>query len=299
MHTGTSNQDNHNTLSRFEVATEVALSAGAIALEYYRRAATLVVEHKGSQDLVSEADRETEHHIRSQILARFPEDSFMGEEHGLTEGSDGSGTWVVDPIDGTQPFLLGLPTWCVSIAYVADSRVEIGVIYNPATNELFTAGSGRGAFLNGEPIRVREAHALSDGLTGVGCSPKTAPEHLADPEQPPRVVAAIRLRPAPVQRSPPRTALEDQHAHAALGEARRDDRAAEARSHHDDVVSHPPLRERALDTDGGMPTADPSSGAIGARPASRYPARVMGDASVTALPRRRDRSRCTLEERRR
>jgi myo-inositol-1(or 4)-monophosphatase len=178
MQIDASGQDN-NTANRFEVATEVALSAGAIALEYYQRAATLVVEHKGSQDLVSEADRETERHIRSAILARFPEDSFMGEEHGLTEGSGASGTWVVDPIDGTQPFLLGLPTWCVSIAYVADGQVQIGVIYNPATTELYAAASGQGAFLNGEPIWVREANALSDGLTGVGCSPKTTPEDLS------------------------------------------------------------------------------------------------------------------------
>lgn len=165
---------------RFDAAIEVAQSAGAIALEYFTRAATLVVEHKGAQDLVSEADRETETHIRSEILARFPGDAFMGEEHGFTDGNADSGTWVVDPIDGTQPFLLGLPTWCVSIAYVVRDHTEIGVIFAPATDELYAAATGRGAFLNGEPISVREANSLSDGLTGVGCSPKTKPEDLAE-----------------------------------------------------------------------------------------------------------------------
>ena len=77
-------------------------------------------------------------------------------------------------------FLLGLPTWCISIAYVAGDRAQIGVIYNPATDELYCAQAGAGAFVNGVPIRVRQADSLADGLTGVGCSPRTTPEHLAD-----------------------------------------------------------------------------------------------------------------------
>ena len=113
------------THARFDTALRVATSAGHIARSYFEKASTLDVEHKGTQDLVSEADRETERHIASEILAAFPEDSFLGEEHGLTPGHDGSGTWVVDPIDGTQPFLLGLPTWCVSIAYVQIGRAHV------------------------------------------------------------------------------------------------------------------------------------------------------------------------------
>jgi myo-inositol-1(or 4)-monophosphatase len=180
MHSSAPDVHTSQAAVRFDAAIEVARSAGAIALEYFARAATLVVEHKGAQDLVSEADRETETHIRSEILARFPGDAFMGEEHGYSGGDADSGTWVVDPIDGTQPFLLGLPTWCVSIAYVVGDRTEIGVIFNPASDELYAAATGRGAFLNGEPISVREANSLSDGLTGVGCSPKTKPEDLAE-----------------------------------------------------------------------------------------------------------------------
>ena len=92
---------------RFDAAQAVARSAGALALDYFRRAETLVVEHKGSQDLVSEADRETERHIRQELQSAFPVDAFMGEEHGYTEGSPGDGTWVVDPIDGTREFATG------------------------------------------------------------------------------------------------------------------------------------------------------------------------------------------------
>lgn len=165
---------------RFEVAVSVASSAGALALDYFERASTLVIEHKGVQDLVSEADRHTESHITHALLNAFPEDSFVGEEHGVTEGTPGGGTWVVDPIDGTQPFLLGLPHWCVSIAYVLEGRVRIGCVYAPALGEFYTGRTGQGAYRNGSPMRVLQVDRLSDGVTGVGCSSRTKAEDLAE-----------------------------------------------------------------------------------------------------------------------
>lgn len=165
---------------RFEAALSVASSAGLLAADYFQRSAELTVEHKGAQDVVSEADRETELLITRQLLSHFPGDAFVGEEHGLTAGAAGAGTWVVDPIDGTQPFLLGLPFWCVSIAYVVGATAQIGVIHNPVTNETYAAQRGKGATRNAIPIHVRSAHSLSDGVTGVGCSPHTDPEELAD-----------------------------------------------------------------------------------------------------------------------
>jgi myo-inositol-1(or 4)-monophosphatase len=86
---------------------------------------------------------------------------------------------VVDPIDGTQPFLLELPTWCVSIAFVADDRVQIGLVFNPVTDELFGAALGRGATLNDRSIHVRDVGSLAEGLTTVGCSPRTGPADLS------------------------------------------------------------------------------------------------------------------------
>jgi myo-inositol-1(or 4)-monophosphatase len=165
---------------RFEVALSAARSAGRLALDYFARATSLNVEHKGTQDLVSEADRETEHLITRELLSAFPGDAFVGEEHGLTSGHAGAGTWVVDPIDGTQPFLLGLPTWCISIAYADTDGVQVGVVYNPVTDETYAARRGAGATRNGTAIQVRAASALSEGLTGVGCSPRTQPDDLAE-----------------------------------------------------------------------------------------------------------------------
>ena len=89
-----------------------------------------------------------------------------GEETGHVAGSDDSGIWVVDPIDGTQPFLSGLSTWCISIAYVQANEVLLGMVNNPAAGELFIGGAGRAAELNGRPIAPRtHSHWLTALLT--------------------------------------------------------------------------------------------------------------------------------------
>ena len=163
---------------RLDAAIAAAQEGGAVALEHYRNLGALTVESKGVQDHVSEADRETEQVIKARLTAEFPDDGFVGEETGA-DGVDGTGgAWVVDPIDGTQPFLLGLPTWCVSIAYVADDDMQVGVIFNPVTGDLYAAQRGSGATLNGQPMHVREVTNLSEGLTGMGCSPRTTPSQL-------------------------------------------------------------------------------------------------------------------------
>ena len=170
--------DEHPWRPRFDAAIITAREAGAVALGHYRNLSALTVESKGVQDPVSEADRQTEDVIKSRLAALFPEDAFVGEETGA-EGVDPSrGTWVVDPIDGTQPFLLGLPTWCVSIAYVAHDEIQVGVIYNPVTDELYAALRGHGATLDGKPMRVQQAEGLDQGLTGMGCSSRTTPEEI-------------------------------------------------------------------------------------------------------------------------
>ena len=94
--------------------------------------------------MMSEADLDTETLIRTRLLDRFPEDGFLGEETGRGDIGRGGGIWVVDPIDGTQPFISGMTSWCVSIAFVLDGRVEMGFVSSPARDELF-AGTARRA----------------------------------------------------------------------------------------------------------------------------------------------------------
>lgn len=163
---------------RWAAAEEVARTAGAVALAHFRNLGSLTIESKGVQDLVSEADRQTEAVIKEALMTRFPNDAFVGEETGADGLDPSRGTWVVDPIDGTQPFLLGLPTWCVSIAFVADEDIQIGVIYNPVTDDLYAAQRGRGATLNGRPMHVCDAQRIDEGLTGMGCSNRTTPREL-------------------------------------------------------------------------------------------------------------------------
>lgn len=156
--------------ARLAAADDIARRAGALALRHFRNRDALHVEAKRTpQDMVSEADREVETLIRDALTNAFPDDALLGEEHGTTSGTSGL-TWVIDPIDGTAPFLAGLPGWCVSIgASLADHPV-IGVIHAPVLDETFVAARGSGTTLNGAAVRVTDTLDLQTGLLGIGAN---------------------------------------------------------------------------------------------------------------------------------
>ena len=164
--------------ARHAFGQALIVEAGALALDYFRRVGALTVSAKGPQDVVSEADVEVERMIRGRIAAAFPGDAFLGEESGRTDFVPGQGIWVVDPIDGTQPFVSGMPGWCVSIAFAAGGRVEFGFVYSPAQDELFGGGRDRPATLNGTPVRLHPGERLSDGIVAVGYSPRIGPRDI-------------------------------------------------------------------------------------------------------------------------
>lgn len=155
---------------RFDAALAVAREAGDLALGYFRDRVTLEVENKGAQDRVTKADHEVEVLIRDRLLARFPGDGFLGEEGGGGKSGEALSLWVVDPIDGTECFIEGIPTWCVSIAFVVASEVEIGIVYDPNAGETFAARRGHGTTLNGVPVRASAATSFAEGLVGLGHS---------------------------------------------------------------------------------------------------------------------------------
>jgi myo-inositol-1(or 4)-monophosphatase len=163
---------------RFDFAQTLIIEAGNLALQYFANVTELSVISKGAQDMVSEADLAVEALIRERLMTAYPSDAYLGEETGHAHGSSDSGIWVVDPIDGTQPFLSGLSSWCISIAYVRSNDVLLGMVNNPAAGQLFIGGLGRTAELNGRPIAPREAHSLGDGLTFLGCNPRLRPEQV-------------------------------------------------------------------------------------------------------------------------
>ena len=161
---------------RFKFGRDLIQEAGELALDYFRRLDTLRVHRKGPQDMASEADLNTELLIRDRLKEKFPDDAFLGEETGRTEFAPGQGIWVVDPIDGTQPFISGLTGWCVSIAFALNGTLEIGLVFSPARGELFAGRRGAEATLNGKPIRVSVATQMTDGIVAVGYSPRVKPE---------------------------------------------------------------------------------------------------------------------------
>ena len=165
-------------LTRLSVATELIREAGSLALGYFGRLSTLTVNSKGVQDVVSEADVAVENHLKGRLADRFPTDAFLGEETGHADFPGSTGIWVVDPIDGTQPFVSGLPTWCVSMAYVRDGAVLLGLVLNPVADELFAGGDGVPATLNGDPVRPHPGGSLADGLTYLGYSPRVGADQI-------------------------------------------------------------------------------------------------------------------------
>ncbi|KAL4585363.1 hypothetical protein LXL04_009982 [Taraxacum kok-saghyz] len=125
------------------------------------------VEHKGSVDLVTETDKSCEDLIFNHLKQHFPSHKFIGEEttaaNGVTQLTD-EPTWIVDPLDGTTNFVHGFPFVCVSIGLTIRKVPTVGVVYNPIMDELFTAIDGKGAFLNGNPIKVSSQSELVTSL---------------------------------------------------------------------------------------------------------------------------------------
>jgi len=164
---------NSSIKNRFKEAQDLTREVGIYALDLFRNVERLEFEKKGVHDWVSNADREVEMIIRGRLEKLFPGDGFFGEESGVIKKSN-SGLWVVDPIDGTTCFLRGIPSWCVSIAFVVNKQIEIGIIYAPCSDELFAVRRGFGATLNGLPMKPSNANHLSEGIVGIGYSPKNS-----------------------------------------------------------------------------------------------------------------------------
>jgi myo-inositol-1(or 4)-monophosphatase len=150
-----------------ELAT--ALSAARKAGEVLR--AGLGTEHKihykGEVDLVTEVDAEAERLIREELLGTFPTYGMLAEERGKLAGEEDA-RWIVDPLDGTTNYAHGLPIFCVSIALERSGEVVLGVVHDPMGEETFVAQRGRGATLNGDPIRVSDTDELIRALIATG-----------------------------------------------------------------------------------------------------------------------------------
>lgn len=128
----------------------------------------LQVSRKGAADFVSRADIRAEDIIFEELSRARPKFGFIMEERGEVEGADNSNRWIIDPLDGTTNFLHGVPHFAISIALERDRQPYAGVVYNPATDELYWAEKGEGAFMNDRRLRVSGRDDLSQSLFACG-----------------------------------------------------------------------------------------------------------------------------------
>lgn len=128
----------------------------------------LQVSLKGPANFVSAADRRAEEILCGELAAARPGYGFIGEEGGVREGSDRTHTWIVDPLDGTSNFLHGIPHFAISIGLEREGAIVAALIYNPISDELFTAERGKGAFLNNQRLRVAGRRRLVDAVVACG-----------------------------------------------------------------------------------------------------------------------------------
>jgi myo-inositol-1(or 4)-monophosphatase len=134
---------------------EWARDGGEIAMRYFN---TVKGERKPDQSLVSQADVEIEQMLRERIGRHYPDHGIMGEEEGVGDVSQ-EVVWCLDPLDGTECFLAGLPVWAVSIGILRNQEPLYGVVYLPTTDDCYW-NDANGAYWNSKPIHVSEATTL-------------------------------------------------------------------------------------------------------------------------------------------
>ena len=147
-------------------ATDLARRAGSLLLDSYERLER--IDYKSKRDVVTNADYASERLVIDAIKARYPGDAILAEESGAhagvlrDDGSHNGRSWVIDPLDGTVNYANGIPYYCVSIGLVVDDRPSVGVIFDPARDDLYTATADGPAALDGVAIESSTKETLSD-----------------------------------------------------------------------------------------------------------------------------------------
>ena len=169
--------------------------AGRSLARDYGEVSQLQVSLKGPANFVSAADMKAEDILFRELSKAREGYCFLMEERGEVAGADKTHRWIVDPLDGTTNFLHSIPLFAISVALERDGEIVAGVIYNPASDELYTAEKGKGAFLNDRRLRVASRRALADCVVAVGIPPRGRLGHkqfLAECESAMRETAGVR-----------------------------------------------------------------------------------------------------------
>ncbi|MGX8796846.1 inositol monophosphatase family protein [Fusibacter sp. JL298sf-3] len=153
--------------SQYVPIVELAKAVGAYQKTYFRTD-NLKVETKSTAiDMVTEVDIACDQKIVKKLKSLFPEDNILSEEQGYCDRS-GAYTWIIDPLDGTTNFSVGLPVFAVSIARFHGHHPVFGVVYVPMLDELFVAEKGKGSYLNGSRLHVSQRTILSESVLATG-----------------------------------------------------------------------------------------------------------------------------------
>lgn len=144
-----------------------AREAGDIQLRYFRSTHLDISEKLNAFDVVTTADKESERYLIGKIRTAYPDHSILSEESG-SDSRKGEWRWIIDPLDGTTNFSSGLPVFSVSIGLEHRGKVVAGVVFAPYLNELFKAIKGKGATMNGRPIRCSDKSQLATSVLATG-----------------------------------------------------------------------------------------------------------------------------------
>jgi myo-inositol-1(or 4)-monophosphatase len=158
----------HNVSPTLNVMISAARKAGRSLIRDFGEVEHLQVSIKGPANFVSAADHKAEDIIFKELSKARADYGFLMEERGEVIGADKTHRWLVDPLDGTTNFLHSNPLFAVSIGLEREGQLVAGVIYNPASDELFTAEKGKGAFMNDRRLRVAARKTLADALVTTG-----------------------------------------------------------------------------------------------------------------------------------
>lgn len=177
------------------VMTAAARKAGRPLVRDFGELENLQISMKGPADFVTSADTRTERILIEELSKARPGYGFLGEEGGIVEGKDKSHRFIIDPIDGTTNFMHGVPHFAISIALEREGQLVAGVLYNPVTDDLYTAEKGHGAYHNNKRLRVAGRKELGPCLLATGFPFKGRPGHeqsLAEIETMMGLTAGIR-----------------------------------------------------------------------------------------------------------
>lgn len=142
------------------VAKQAALEAGKVSMSYYGKKHQYNFKNQDKSDFATQADLEAEELIIRILTENFPGHNIIAEETGRKK-KDSEYTWVIDPLDGTFSFSIGMPYFAVSIGLMKDNQPILGVIYQPVQDDLYLASLGKGVDVNGKTIHISQKDDLS------------------------------------------------------------------------------------------------------------------------------------------